>query len=367
LQPFFGVSVLIAQAIGNVHPAESDCKQPAVDSVFGFNPNIVNGPFVNSVAGGIAGATIAGGGGCYPGSGGACSPASGNSVTDAFGTVGGGARNTAAAYSTVGGGLHNAASGQSSTVAGGLSHTASGDESIVAGGHENTASGNFSTVAGVANNTASGDFATVPGGFENSAAGAYSVVMGTNGETTSAAVGSFVFSESTGTTPYGSGNPNEFLVAASGGLRMDTAKDYTTGCRIPAGGGAWSCSNSRDIKRDFTDVDSAEILAKVAALPVKRWRYMNEPADVRHIGTFAQDFRAAFGLGDDDKSISTVDADGIAMAAIQGLNAKVEEQQREIAELSERVQKAETLAADVVALKATLAELQHGRGTVAVK
>jgi hypothetical protein len=49
------------------------------------------------------------------------------------------------------------------------------------------------------------------------------------------------------------------------------------------------------------------------------------------------------------------------------LNAKVEEQQREIAELRERVQRAVTLAADVVALKAALAELQRGRETVAVK
>jgi hypothetical protein len=47
----------------------------------------------------------------------------------------------------------------------------------------------------------------------------------------------------------------------------------------------------------------------------------------------AQDFHAAFGLGETPKGISTVDADGVALAAIQGLNAKVEEQQREIAEL----------------------------------
>jgi hypothetical protein len=64
----------------------------------------------------------------------------------------------------------------------------------------------------------------------------------------------------------------------------------------------------------------------------------------------------------------------VALAAIQGLNAKLEEQaatigeqRRELAELNERVQRAETLAADVVALKAALAELQRGREAVAVK
>jgi hypothetical protein len=81
----------------------------------------------------------------------------------------------------------------------------------------------------------------------------------------------------------------------------------------------------------------------------------------------AQDFAAAFGLGETPRGINTVDSEGVALAAIKGLNAKVEEQQREIAELRERVQRAETLAADVVALKAALAELQRGRETVAVK
>jgi hypothetical protein len=37
----------------------------------------------------------------------------------------------------------------------------------------------------------------------------------------------------------------------------------------------------------------------------------------------AQDFAAAFGVGEDDKHISTVDADGVALAAIQGLYSLV--------------------------------------------
>lgn len=38
----------------------------------------------------------------------------------------------------------------------------------------------------------------------------------------------------------------------------------------------------------------------------------------------AQDFHDAFGLGTDDVSIATVDEGGVALAAIQGLNQKVE-------------------------------------------
>ena len=55
----------------------------------------------------------------------------------------------------------------------------------------------------------------------------------------------------------------------------------------------------------------------------------------------AQDFYAAFNVGPDDKHIATVDADGVALAAIQGLNQKVEEQLKaknaEIEELKQRL------------------------------
>lgn len=37
-----------------------------------------------------------------------------------------------------------------------------------------------------------------------------------------------------------------------------------------------------------------------------------------------QDFRAAFGLGESDVAINTIDADSVALSAIQGLNAKLE-------------------------------------------
>jgi trimeric autotransporter adhesin len=63
-------------------------------------------------------------------------------------------------------------------------------------------------------------------------------------------------------------------------------------------------------------------------MPIRTWNYTNDPAS-RHIGPVTQDFHAAFGLGTDDKSISTVDADGVALAAIQGLNQKLEENLRQ--------------------------------------
>jgi len=66
---------------------------------------------------------------------------------------------------------------------------------------------------------------------------------------------------------------------------------------------------------------------------------------VREVG--AQDFKAAFGAGENDTTITTIDADGVALAAIQGLNQKLEERLKEkdtrIAELEKRLEKLERL------------------------
>ena len=99
--------------------------------------------------------------------------------------------------------------------------------------------------------------------------------------------------------------------------------------------GTYYPSSDRNVKQNLAPVNLSEVLAKVAALPVQTWSYTNSPT-ARHIGPMAQDFRAAFGLGEDDKHIATIDSDGVALAAIQGLNRKLEEQLKaKDAELSE--------------------------------
>jgi hypothetical protein len=78
-------------------------------------------------------------------------------------------------------------------------------------------------------------------------------------------------------------------------------------------------------KKDFTAVNPQEVLAKVVALPITEWSYKTEET-VRHVGPMAQDFRAAFNLGADDKHIAIVDEGGIALAAVKGLNEKLDVQ-----------------------------------------
>ena len=106
--------------------------------------------------------------------------------------------------------------------------------------------------------------------------------------------------------------------------------------------------SDRNLKENFGPVDSREILDKVAALPVSAWNYKRNAAS-RHIGPMAQDFKAAFDLGSDDTSICTVDADGVALVAIQGLNQKVEEQKAAL----------QAKDAELQALRASVVELQE--------
>jgi hypothetical protein len=119
-----------------------------------------------------------------------------------------------------------------------------------------------------------------------------------------------------GDVGIGNTNPGELFVVGTGGAYCN--------------GTSWVNGSDRNSKRDFTAVNPVEVLAKISALPISEWQYKVDAAEVRHIGPMAQDFHAAFGLnGGDDKHISTVDEGGVALAAIQGLNQKLETENQE--------------------------------------
>jgi hypothetical protein len=92
-------------------------------------------------------------------------------------------------------------------------------------------------------------------------------------------------------------------------------------------GGTWTNSSSKELKTDFQELDGRQVLDRLSELPVMQWRYKAEDVNTMHYGPMAEDFSAAFGLGESDAAISTVDADGVALAAIQGLYELVKEQQ----------------------------------------
>ena len=124
---------------------------------------------------------------------------------------------------------------------------------------------------------------------------------------------------------------------ASSGTYFVTNAAITNGCSLPPGGGAWACTSSRQTKKDFTAMNPLDVLQRVIALPVTQWRYQAEVSGARHVGPMAEDFHAAFGLGDSEKTINVIDASGIALAAIQGLNQFVVSKDAEIQTQNKRI------------------------------
>jgi hypothetical protein len=99
----------------------------------------------------------------------------------------------------------------------------------------------------------------------------------------------------------------------------------------------FTSTSDRHVKEDIVPVDPAEVLDRVANMPVSTWSYIKDESGARHMGPMAQDFHAAFGLGTDDKTIAEMDRSGVALAAIQGLNSRVEQKAGEVSDLQKTV------------------------------
>ena len=270
----------------------------------GNSPNLIGGSRENGVFAGVLGATIAGGG----------SPTNENWVSDNYGTVGGG--------------IWNHAGDDAGT-------TSDRTCATVGGGHGNTASGHYATVGGGCQNMARGLRATVPGGFENFADGDYSFAAGYRAKANNQ--GSFAWADNSSTNYFDVSTDNRFGARAVGGVYFYTNTTLTTGSYLAAGSGTWTSVSDRNVKDNISPVDGKEVLHKLAAVPVSTWNYKTEDHSIRHMGPMAQDLHAAFGLGDSDKSIGTIDIGGISFAAIQGLHQLVKEKDAEIADLKTRL------------------------------
>jgi hypothetical protein len=330
-------------------------------------PNVIGGFSGNAATSGVKGATIAGGGVTNLA----------NKVTADFGTVGGGHDNTASMVGgTVGGGIRNTAGGGAfggeppgtGTVGGGFENTASWTHTTVGGGSQNTASRTWATVGGGGHNTASGNSATVPGGSDNVAAGDFSFAAGWHAKAKDE--GSFVWHDGLGgdfaSDPGGAvSGPRTFHVHASGGIRLVAG---TQTCTLTGAVANWQCSgaSSAELKTRHASADPRAVLEALAAMPVAVWSYLADGDAVRHIGPMAEDFRAAFGLGESDKQINSLDAQGVAFAAIQGLYQVVREQettitaqQARLAELEREVAELRDAAGRHQSLEARLAALEE--------
>jgi hypothetical protein len=345
-------------------------------------PNIIEGFGLNYIRPPASGSTISGGGTAD-----FFGRAYSNSITADFSTIGGGAGNTievGARFATISGGYNstiregsydasigNGGSNEIGTncthsrVCGGEFNTigTGSDHAIVGGGYQNVIRGNApgSTIGGGSNNSVDGSYGTVPGGVNNTAAGQYSFAAGSFAQANHR--GAFVWADGTGVALASQRN-DQFRVRATGGARFDVNSnnwvdiftfssgfglgrvtkliDTSTGAYLSAGG-VWTDSSDRNLKENFESVDGRKILDRVAQLPITTWDYKVEGPSVRHIGPVAQDFQAAFGLSADDKHIAPLDANGVALAAIQELNKLLKEKDSKISALEKRLSNLETL------------------------
>ena len=242
-------------------------------------------------------------------------------------------------------------------------------------GQDVRASGDNGVAFGV-RSTAAGS-STFAAGEDNTASGAASVALGYHAHT-NARQGSFVFADRSTVDTLRAGVNHSSNWRVSGGFRIFTSSTLSTGVTIQSGAsvsnwgqsnaviststgaylstsGVWT--NTSDVARKhlFQAVNGEDVLTRLRALPITSWTYRVDEDGVRHLGPTAQDFRAAFGLGSDERVIGTVDADGVALAAAQALEARTTTQAEEIAAL-----RAENEAQDaqIAELQARLARIE---------
>jgi hypothetical protein len=308
-----------------------------------------------------------------------------NTNSGDFGTIAGGALNLNSGYiATIGGGDQNIASGNYSFIGGGFANSASELYATVPGGRFNTASGFASFAAGYgAQAIHSGSFVWADGslsGFSSTAANQFAVratggmllagdmQMGTDstdyrhfqlggGNSSGFLYGSYTYYGDGVHLGYNfyadrSGLPHVIhpgggssrITASYGGVVLAVGNinlaPNSTRLNATLSGvtvyGTFNNQSDRNAKQDFAPVNSSKILDKVLQLPLSEWSYKEDSA-TRHVGPMGQDFYSIFNIGTDEKHIAPIDEGGVALAAIQGLNTKLEEARKENASLKARL------------------------------
>lgn len=345
-----GLTHTASGSISTIAGGRSNNVSSTVGTIGGGIGNTASGSFASTVGGGESNAAAANratvGGGSNNITEGELSVISGggSNRVDSIGSVIGGGRFNRAngRYNVIGGGGgplpddSNYTAQWYSTIGGGSKNAAIGFTSTVAGGWLNDATATSSTVGGGVNNDATGAFATIPGGWHNEAAGSLSFAAGgsakahhdgavvitadhipntltpvfsdTTGQMVLMARRSVCFTNTAGTAPHVAGRF----------INTHTDAHLTTG-------GVWTNSSDENKKENFAPVDRSELLEKIATLDIRRWNYIGENPGVQHIGPTAQEFHSLFQVGHDDKTISTIDPSGVALAAIQELHERTKE------------------------------------------
>jgi hypothetical protein len=170
--------------------------------------------------------------------------------------------------------------------------------------------------------------------------------------------GSYFYTNTTLTTGLTFKTTDASLICANNALKLNSDgsttiasnNSGTAGVSLSAGGGSWTSLSDVNMKENFATVDGEELLERLRLVPITSWNYKTQDSKVRHIGPMAQDFAAAFNVGEDDRHIATIDPDGVALAGVQALDNRTNTQQQRIdklqkenKELKERLDRLEKL------------------------
>jgi hypothetical protein len=250
-------------------------------------------------------------------------------------------------------------------VCGGRSNRASGFGSVVCGGgwdfsiDSSLASGDYSAILGGCAHLASGNYSVVIGGIRNTSTGDYSFSFGRHVKVSGKGSIGFVYgSGSWGDTAvvadsfdvvFGDGEYQNYEFGINRlnpdyPLHIGTNSSNGNGAHLTEGG-TWTNGSSREFKEDFRELNSQQVLEKIANLSVMKWSFKG--TDEQHVGPVAEDFYDLFGLGvgdpkEDSKYIAASDMAGVSMVAIQELAQIVEELRAENQELRQEIKELKT-------------------------
>jgi hypothetical protein len=241
---------------------------------------------------------------------------------------------------------------------GSLNHNISGTANAAFGTNAlagtTTGNGNVAVGDGSASNSANGS--------NNTAIGQFTLSANSTGSS-NIAVGYQAGSAVTGSNNISIGNVG--VVGESGIIRLGAAGTHTATYIA----GVLYTPSDRNLKDNFAPVDDLEFLNKVVSLPLLHWSYKNDAQHVLHVGPMAQDFYAAFKVGADERNIATIDEGGVALAAIKGLNQKLERlvkvQAVKIVELEKKSARVAQLEQDRADLAARMEALEQQSAEIA--
>jgi hypothetical protein len=183
--------------------------------------------------------------------------------------------------------------------------------------------------------TGSGFTAAVEGISNGDGDGVFGVLNGAGGN---AVLGNDLSSGGTGVFGVSTnGTAGKFTGGAQGG----------GSCTYAGGGAGWSCTSDRNLKEHFAAVDLDAVLDRLDAMPVFYYEMKHSKSPIRYLGPTAQDFKAAFGLGDSETMIASGNEAGVTMAATQALYRKLKDDEAKIAALQRQLAKQDAAMASL--------------------